>query len=75
MLISDATASGNQQHYKTTLERVANYYGIALNFERFKKMIDNMGRIDAAEARTEEIDKGIASFCEEFGLLDIRKVL
>jgi ureidoacrylate peracid hydrolase len=75
MLISDSTASGNQQHYKTTLERVGNYYGIALNFERFKKMIDNMGRIAAAEARAEEIDKGVSAFCEEFGLLDIRKLI
>jgi ureidoacrylate peracid hydrolase len=75
MLISDATASGNQQHYATTLERVGNYYGIVLNFERFKKMIEGMKRIDAAEVRAEEIDKALSSFCEEFGLLDIRKVL
>jgi ureidoacrylate peracid hydrolase len=75
MLISDATASGDQQHYKTTLERVGNYYGIALNIDRFKKMIDGMKRIDATEVRAEEIDKALSSFCEEFGLLDIRKVL
>lgn len=75
MLISDATASGDQQHYKTTLERVGNYYGIALNFDRFKKMIDGMRRIDAAEARAEEIDKAVSAFCEEFGLLDIRKLI
>jgi ureidoacrylate peracid hydrolase len=75
MLISDATASGDQQHYKTTLERVGNYYGIALNFDRFKKMIDGMRRIDAAEAKAEEIDKTVSAFCEEFGLLDIRKLI
>jgi ureidoacrylate peracid hydrolase len=75
MLISDATASGNQQHYKTTLERVGNYYGIALNFERFKKMIDNIVKIDRAEADAEVIDKGVSAFCEEFGLLDIRKLI
>lgn len=75
MLISDATASGDQQHYKTTLERVGNYYGIALNFDRFKKMIDGMRRIDAAEAKAEEIDKAVSAFCEEFGLLDIRKLI
>jgi ureidoacrylate peracid hydrolase len=75
MLISDATASGNQQHYKTTLERVGNYYGIALNFERFKKMIDNIVKIDRAEAEAEVIDKGVSAFCEEFGLLDIRKLI
>jgi ureidoacrylate peracid hydrolase len=75
MLISDATASGDQQHYKTTLERVSNYYGIALSFDRFKKMIDGMRRIDAAEARAEEVDKAVSAFCEEFGLLDIRKLI
>ena len=75
MLISDATASGDQQHYKTTLERVGNYYGIALNFDRFKKMIDNLMKIDAAEAEAEEIDKAVSAFCEEFGLLDIRKLI
>ena len=75
LLISDATASGNQQHYKTTLERVSNYYGIALNFERFKKMIDNIVKIDRAEAEAEVIDKGVSAFCEEFGLLDIRKLI
>jgi ureidoacrylate peracid hydrolase len=75
MLISDATASGDQQHYKTTLERVGNYYGIALNIDRFKKMIEGIKRIDATEIRAEEIDKTLSSFCEEFGLLDIRKVL
>jgi ureidoacrylate peracid hydrolase len=75
MLISDATASGNQEHYKTTLERVGNYYGIALNFERFKKMIDNIVKIDRAEAEAEVIDKGVSAFCEEFGLLDIRKLI
>ena len=75
MLISDATASGNQEHYKTTIERVGNYYGIALNFERFKKMIDNIVKIDKAEAGAEVIDKGVSAFCEEFGLLDIRKLI
>jgi ureidoacrylate peracid hydrolase len=75
MLISDATASGDHQHYKTTLERVSNYYGIALNFDRFKKMIDGMRRIDAAETRAEEVDKAVSAFCEEFGLLDIRKLI
>ena len=75
LLISDATASGDQQHYKTTLERVGNYYGIALNFERFKKMIDNIVKIDRAEAEAEVIDKGVSAFCEEFGLLDIRKLI
>jgi ureidoacrylate peracid hydrolase len=75
MLISDATASGYQQHYKTTLERVGNYYGVVMNLDRFKTMMDRIKRIDTAEVGPEEIDKAVSAFCEEFGLLDIRKLL
>ncbi|MDW0331195.1 MAG: isochorismatase family cysteine hydrolase, partial [Nitrososphaeraceae archaeon] len=35
-LISDATASGIKEHYKTTLERVRDYYGLVMSTERFK---------------------------------------
>ena len=38
-------------------------------------MIDNIVKIDAAEADAEVIDKGVSAFCEEFGLLDIRKLI
>ena len=41
-LISDATASGNKEHYKTTLERVGDYYGLVMSIERFKKAINNL---------------------------------
>ena len=40
-LISDATASGIKEHYKTTLERVRDYYGLVMSTERFKKGINN----------------------------------
>ena len=30
-LISDATASGIKEHYKTTLERVRDYYGLVMS--------------------------------------------
>ncbi|MDW0170089.1 MAG: isochorismatase family cysteine hydrolase, partial [Nitrososphaeraceae archaeon] len=39
-LISDATASGIKEHYKTTLERVRDYYGLVMSTERFKKGIN-----------------------------------
>jgi ureidoacrylate peracid hydrolase len=32
ILISDATASGIKSHYETTLTRVRDYYGLAMNF-------------------------------------------
>ena len=35
-LISDATASGNKHHYKTTLQRVRDY-GLVMGIDRFKK--------------------------------------
>jgi len=35
-LISDVTASGNKEHYKTTLERVGDYYGLVMSIERLK---------------------------------------
>lgn len=38
-LISDATASGNKEHYKTTLDRVGDYYGLVMSIERFKKRL------------------------------------
>jgi ureidoacrylate peracid hydrolase len=39
ILISDATASGIKEHYKTTLERVKDYYGVVMDFERFAAVI------------------------------------
>lgn len=72
-LISDATASGNKEHYKTTLERVSDYYGLVMNIERFKKAISDLNKV-----RKNEIDLHNASnitldsFLEEFDLLDPR---
>jgi ureidoacrylate peracid hydrolase len=34
ILISDTTASANKEHYNTTLERVRDYYGVVMDFER-----------------------------------------
>jgi ureidoacrylate peracid hydrolase len=39
VLISDATASGMKNHYETTLVRVRDYYGLAMNLERFSRQI------------------------------------
>lgn len=76
MLISDATASGNEQHYATTLERVGNYYGVVMNFDRFRRMIDSLAQLNSSGVEkigAKKFDERISAFFEEFGLLDIRK--
>jgi ureidoacrylate peracid hydrolase len=72
-LISDATASGNKEHYKTTLQRVRDYYGLVMSIDRFKQAINNLdklrkGEIDLRDISTETIDR----ILEEFNLLDPR---
>jgi ureidoacrylate peracid hydrolase len=73
MIISDATASGINRHYETTLERVRDYYGLVMDSERFRRAIGTLDRI-----RTGEIDlknaqeDAIKAFLEEFNLLDPR---
>jgi len=44
-LVSDATASGFTDHYKTTLERVGDYYGLVMSTDRFKRAINNLDKI------------------------------
>lgn len=73
LLISDATASGNKNHYETTLARVRDYYGLAMNFERFTKMVKNLNA--ARQMKGLDISEHkqiIDNFISEFGLLDFR---
>jgi len=72
-VISDATASGHNDHYKTTLERVRDYYGLVMSTERFKKAINNLDKIRKGEVdlRTWENEK-LDDFLKEFDLLDPR---
>jgi ureidoacrylate peracid hydrolase len=72
-VISDATASGYEDHYKTTLERVRNYYGLVMNVERFKKAINNLDNVRKGEVDLPHIsEESLAAFLEEFDLLDPR---
>jgi ureidoacrylate peracid hydrolase len=72
-LISDATASGNKHHYKTTLQRVRDYYGLVIGIDRFKKMINNMDKIRKGEVDLRNIPEGtLERILEEFNLLDPR---
>lgn len=73
ILISDATASGIRTHYETTLARVRDYYGLAMNFERFVKMVTNLSSArQKKRLNLEEYKEAIDNFIAEFGLLDFR---
>ena len=70
-LISDATASGIKEHYKTTLERVRDYYGLVMGTERFKKGINNLDKVRKSKIDLRELSWDF--FLEEFNLLDPRE--
>jgi ureidoacrylate peracid hydrolase len=73
VLISDATASGMKNHYETTLARVRDYYGLAMNIERFTKMITNLNTARHKKGLDlKEYKQLIDNFISEFGLLDFR---
>jgi ureidoacrylate peracid hydrolase len=72
-LISDATASGFQKHYETTLERVRDYYGLVMNIDRFKKAITNLEKIRKGEIDLRDVpEETLNAFLDEFNLLDPR---
>jgi ureidoacrylate peracid hydrolase len=72
-LISDATASGFEEHYKTTLERVKDYYGLVMTAERFKKAIDTLDKIRKGEIDLRNVpEERLDAFLKEFDLLDPR---
>jgi ureidoacrylate peracid hydrolase len=76
MLISDATASGIEKHYHTTLERVRDYYGVVLDFNRFVTIINNLNRLKSGDVSlsSSEMQKRMSSFLDEFGLLDLNRL-
>ena len=72
-VISDATASGNPEHYKTTLERVKDYYGLVMNIERFKEAIHNLDRIRKGEIDLRSVsEETVKRILDEFNILDPR---
>jgi ureidoacrylate peracid hydrolase len=72
-LITDATASGNSEHYKTTLERVRDYYGLVMNIERFKRAIQSLDRIRKGQIDLQSVsEETVKSILDEFDLLDHR---
>jgi ureidoacrylate peracid hydrolase len=73
MIISDATASGDKRHYKTTLERVRDYYGLVMDSERFRKAIATLDRIRKGQVDIRNMsEETVKAFLEEFDILDPR---
>ena len=73
ILISDATASGDKNHYETTLARVRDYYGLHMNYSRFVKMMNNLDTLRKESDDLIHYKEHIDKFIDEFGLLDFRK--
>ena len=71
MVISDATASGDERHYETTLERVRDYYGLVMDTEKFKETVKRLDKMRKGEAKTFlNSQEQVEAFLEEFNLLD-----
>ena len=73
VLISDATASGIKNHYETTLDRVRDYYGLQMNYDRFTTMVNNLNMIRKENLDIKHYSQSIDKFLNEFGLLDFRE--
>jgi ureidoacrylate peracid hydrolase len=73
LVVSDATASGNIEHYKTTLERVKDYYGLVMNIERFKRAIHNLDRVRKGQVGFHNVsEETLKNILDEFNILDPR---
>ncbi len=72
VLISDATASGMKNHYETTLDRVRDYYGLQMNYDRFTTMVNNLNMIRKEKLDIKHYSEMVDKFINEFGLLDFR---
>jgi ureidoacrylate peracid hydrolase len=68
ILISDATASGNKEHYNTTLQRIRDYYGVVMDLERFANS-SHWAQQNNGHVPKDRVD----TFIHTFNLLDPRE--
>ncbi len=74
ILVSDATASGINKHYDTTIERVRDYYGIVTDLHNLEKIIKKLEQISSGEVNSDiNLEERISAFLEKDKLIDIRK--
>ena len=75
ILVSDATASGINKHYDTTIERVRDYYGIVTDLSNLQNMVKKLEQINSGEVKYDiESDESITQFIEKHNLIDLRKM-
>jgi ureidoacrylate peracid hydrolase len=74
ILVSDATASGINKHYDTTIERIRDYYGIVTDLSDLEKMIKKLEQINNGEVEYDiKSDESVSEFLEKHKLIDLRK--
>jgi ureidoacrylate peracid hydrolase len=74
ILVSDATASGINKHYDTTIERIRDYYGIVTDLSDLQKMIKKLEQINSGEIEYDiKSDESVSEFLEKHKLIDLRK--
>jgi ureidoacrylate peracid hydrolase len=75
ILVSDATASGINKHYDTTVERVRDYYGIVTDLNNLQKIIKKLEQISSGQVNSVDInlEERISAFLEKDKLIDVRK--
>jgi ureidoacrylate peracid hydrolase len=74
ILVSDATASGINKHYDTTVERVRDYYGIVTDLINLQKIIKKLEQISSGQvAHDINLEERISAFLEKDKLIDVRK--
>ena len=70
ILISDATASGIKKHYETTLERVHDYYGLVMDLNSLKKMLNVFESVSKGKIKVPH--ERMSEFLDKHNLLDLR---
>jgi ureidoacrylate peracid hydrolase len=73
ILVSDATASGINKHYDTTIERVRDYYGVVTDLNNLQKIIKKLEQISSGEINSDiDLEERISAFLEKDKLIDVR---
>ncbi|HEX2406385.1 MAG TPA: isochorismatase family protein, partial [Nitrososphaeraceae archaeon] len=74
ILVSDATASGINKHYDTTIERIGDYYGIVTDLSDLQNMIKKFEQVNSGKIEYDiKSDESISEFLEKHKLIDLRK--
>jgi ureidoacrylate peracid hydrolase len=60
-----------RKYYETTLERVRDYYGLIMDLDRLKKMINTLKQVSTAEIKKVP-DERLSEFLEKYKLIDTR---